>query len=93
MHTIYKYEIPMTGLPSIQMPEGATILHVHTQYDKPCVWVRCKSDAPLVDHIFQVYGTGHPLPMEGQLGQYAGTVHLAGGSLVFHIFYKGEDRD
>jgi hypothetical protein len=36
---------------------------------------------------FEVYGTGHPIPGDVKR-KFIGTVHMYGGSLVFHIFEK-----
>jgi hypothetical protein len=97
---IYKYPLDLTERQSIRMPSGATILSLQVQHGQICLWAVVDPDAPLMDCVFLIVGTGHPLPDEvervyaesftrhpqGGGGQYIGTVQMAGGSFVWHVF-------
>ena len=84
--TVWKFVITDPETP-VLMPEGAEVLHVATQKGEVCVWALVEPSAPKVERRFVVVGTGHPVPPHR--GRFLGTVLLAGGSLVFHIW---EDR-
>lgn len=91
--TIYKYTIPTTDEPIIAMPRGARILSVDVQHGVPCLWAMVDPTAPKVARRFRLAGTGHPLAAEWTADRFVGTVILAGGMLVFHLFDGGEVTD
>lgn len=84
--TIWKFELKNEGVQELKMPEGAEILTVQTQYEKPCLWALVNPDAEKVSRGFFIYGTGHPVPKEPYPQKYIGTYQLSGGALVFHVF-------
>jgi len=86
MKTIYKYQIETADVQTIEMPAGAKILCLQMQQGKPCIWVQCKHDNPLVKHVVTTYGTGHE--MRPFSGDYVGTYQLNNGDLVFHVFER-----
>lgn len=83
--TIWKFPLPIGGSVRVAMPDGARVLAVAApgRTEQPCVWAIVHPDAELVDRVFEVRGTGHPL---GEVGDYVGTFTLMQGSLVFHVF-------
>jgi hypothetical protein len=90
---IYKYPLFPSGGPRVntclvEMPSGARVLCVQAQRDELCVWAVVNPARQLRTHVFDVFGTGHPLPPELP-GSYLGTVQLYGGDLVLHVFYEG----
>ena len=81
---VYKYELP-AGPSQLWLPKNAVILHVHEQRNGVCLWVRRPVDAEDAERRkFWVVGTGHVLPAQDL--RYHGTAHLAGGTLVLHVF-------
>lgn len=79
---IWKYVIkPKTRL---KMPSGATILSVAAQGEQVCLWAAVDPESK-DHHLHKFVGvpTGDSVPDDGT---YLGTVFLAGGSLVFHIY-------
>uniref|UniRef100_A0A6M3Y387 DUF7352 domain-containing protein n=1 Tax=viral metagenome TaxID=1070528 RepID=A0A6M3Y387_9ZZZZ len=86
MHKIFKYPIPADDYLEIGLPEGAQILKVDCQFDKPYLWALVDPLAPTKVRKFRLVGTGHPIsePLENLM--FHGTFQLHGGSLIFHIF-------
>jgi hypothetical protein len=81
---IWKFGFEVTDDFSLEMPDGAQILHVESQSLMPCMWVEVDPSAPRVTRNFHVYGTGHHMHSEPQW--YLGTFMLHGGALVFHLY-------
>lgn len=88
MWTIYKYPLAMLDEQTIMIPGGAQLLSVQVQHGVPCVWA-------LVDPVkdkqkvkFRIFGTGHSVPPRGiETMTYFGTIQMADGDLVFHVFH------
>ncbi len=87
MNEIWKYEIPLTDAPIVEMPKDAWVFSAGEQAGKLFVWAFVDPDADLVRHRFRVAGTGHP--MERPSGGFISTVLMSNG-LVWHVFYLGE---
>ena len=72
----------------LEMPLGAKVLTVAVQNGLPTLWARVPdADAPRELRRFVFVGTGN----EGELrasDEYLGTVQLAEGRLVLHIFER-----
>ncbi len=83
MSAIWKYEIKVEPF-VVEMPEGARILSVQSQYDRPQFWALVNPDAPKVKRYFAIVGTGQEF--DATHGVYCGTFQTHGGSLVFHLF-------
>lgn len=90
MNAIWKYEIPLTEMPFVQMPKGARMLHAGEQGGKLFVWAAVDPVAELVPHRFTVAGTGHEvhMPLASMHVFHVGTVQMASG-LVWHVFHAG----
>ena len=86
--TIWKYELQITDTQTIEMPEGAMILTVQTQANKPCLWALVNPDSKIETRTFITYGTGHTIEeIRDYVGNYyIGSYQIDGGILVFHVF-------
>lgn len=84
---IFKYQIGVTGIQSVPMPEGAKILAVQTQYGVPVIWAMVDPDKPTTDVVIVTVGTGHIVPVEGPL-HHIGTYQMDEGRFVGHVFVK-----
>lgn len=81
---IWKYPVEATGIQSLEVPKGATLLTVQTQFGIPQIWVLCEPENPKEIRTISMYGTGHQIPNDP--GKYIGTFQIEDGKLIFHIF-------
>lgn len=81
---IWKWTLGIGEAQTIKMPQGAQILDVQMQGERPQLWALCDESKPKEDRRFVIYGTGDPI-IE-RLGRYIATFQLFGGTLVFHAF-------
>jgi len=82
MRTIWKY--PIFIVPSITIiykPKGAILRYVGIQGPDPCVWFEVENTPRLEECIIKVFGTGQPIPDDGQ---YLGTCQQYG--YVWHLY-------
>lgn len=87
--SIWKFQLETTDYQTISMPKDAEILTVQTQGDTPCVWALVNPEAEKEDRNFEVFGTGHKVPVDmGVMREYVATYQLQGGSLIFHVFER-----
>lgn len=84
-HTIWKFELETTDIQRIEMPVGAEILCIQTQFEKPCIWALIVQKDLVQKRTFEIFGTGHPIP-ENAKRKYVGSYQLSGGNMVFHCF-------
>lgn len=87
MNTIWKFPLQINDNVAVTMPKGAKVLCVQMQGSKPCLWAVVDSEAETETRRFFIRGTGHPMPESFE--RYIGTVQMADGALIFHVF---EDR-
>jgi hypothetical protein len=80
---IWKYPVFSPGFFEIIMPEGACILKLALQKDKPFMWVLADSEAKEKRRKFFLVGTGHTLE---KTGKYIDTFLMDDDNLVFHLF-------
>ena len=92
MKTVWKFELPVTGLLTVAMPRGAHVLSAGVQGDTIVVWALIDPDAFIVEHLFAVKGTGFDITPEIEQGDFIGTVFRSqhGVPLVWHIFSLGD---
>lgn len=84
---IWKYVLDTTDHQAVEMPVGAEILTVQTQYNKPCMWALVDPSAEEEKRYFEIFGTGHDVNYDmGVNRKYIGTYQLDKGTLVFHVF-------
>lgn len=84
MIAVYKYNLPMDDYVTINLPRGAEVLHVGVQHGETQLWAKVDTGKPAEKRRFRIAGTGHPL--DGDKLEFVGTLMLAGGGLVFHVF-------
>lgn len=84
---IFKYPFEVSDYFYIEMPQGASVLTVQTQHEKPCVWaIVDENQLVLENHRFCVFGTGHLMNIDTVEHHYVGTFQLLGGAFVGHLF-------
>ena len=82
MRRVFKYLLEPHG--RVEMPKGAAVLCVQSQHEAIFLRAEVDPEAPMILRKFEVYGTGHELINKPE--HYVGTVQLAGGALVFHVY-------
>lgn len=93
--TVWKFPVAIEDAFALDMPEGARVLSVQVQGDKPWIWALVDPKAPKVRRTFVLMGTGHKRPaamfragsLEASL-EFVGTFQLSGGALVFHLWVE-----
>lgn len=83
MKIIWKFSFKISDNVSIDMPEGAEILHVEMQGTLPSIWALVDSDKLKVSRPFRVVGTGHMIPDEATLSHVA---TFQDPPFVWHLF-------
>ena len=86
MERIYKYEVPITGEPVIDMPMGAEILLCGVQYGALCIWAIVSPDNDMMERRFYLRGTGQSLGFDLSRAHFIGTVSLQQGQRIYHLF-------
>jgi hypothetical protein len=86
MKTIYKVELKITDVQTIELPSGAEILTVQNQRNSLCLWALVETDAKLVSRVIEIIGTGNPI--EPRPRKYIGTAQISHGEFpfVWHVF-------
>lgn len=85
MKTVHKYAIG-AGANELKVPRGAKPLAVQVQNSAVQLWALVETTHELADVRVTVVGTGREL--RGDVGNYVDTFQIAGGALVFHVFWK-----
>ena len=86
---IYRYRLPITDAPALQLPAGAAVLSVGTPRDgtdQIDMWALIDVQNLGLEQLreFRVVGTGNPVPDD--CGRFIGTIPIRGGRLIFHVF-------
>lgn len=81
---VYKYPIPLRDDFQLLLPRGAAILDVQMQRGAPQLWALVDTSQPLVERVFRLAGTGHPLTSDdtSQL-EHCGSFQMQQGALIF----------
>lgn len=89
--TIWKYRLsPREGQQDVEMPMGAKILSVQSQYDEICIWAVVNPEQTEMDTVrFNNLYTGSPIPRNP--GEYMATCQVQRGEsrsfiTVVHVF-------
>lgn len=93
MRSIYKYDIVNTSNGIIEGPI-TKLLTAQVQHGTIVVWAEVDTEAP--NRKFEVFPLGTGWPLDPPAGKecildthtYLSTVQMAGGSLIFHVYYK-----
>lgn len=87
---VYRYRLPITDRPVVDMPDGATVLSLGPPRDDDSdeldLWAMVDPSQPLRPCPFIVVGTGHVVPDDA--GAFVDTVATHGGQLIWHVFTK-----
>jgi hypothetical protein len=81
--TIWKFPVPIEDQFTIDMPEGAGVLHFGCQGAQPTLWAAVDPEAAVKPVAFRLFGTGHPIAAPAHL-RYIGTCFH--GPFVWHLF-------
>ena len=84
MRKVWKYEVELIDIFSIEMPIGAEILCVQVQRNVPQIWALVYPRAPTRRRRFRLAGTDHPLKEDNLY--YIGSFQMAEETLIFHLF-------
>lgn len=87
--TVHKYALPIVGNNTVSMPDGARVLSCGLQGSTIFLWVLCDPTALKEDRVFEIVGTGQPVP--DNVKEFVGTVQAEGNCnwflyFVWHIF-------
>ena len=86
---IWKFQLPVSDIANIEMPKGAQILKVDTQYDIPYIWALVDPSHEIETKVFEIFGTGHLITYPvGSVRNYIGTFMVEHGTYVFHVFER-----
>jgi len=83
--TIWKFPLQIDGDTDIEIPEGAEILCLQTQYTTPAMWALVDPDGKKEMRRFIIFGTGHFI-QRAEHYKYIGTFQQQNGLLVWHLF-------
>ena len=91
MRMIHKYELDITDIQTIDLPEYAEMLTIQAQRDKLCLWCIIDTEDGIEPRTFHVVGTGNPMPEPESEDwptalAYCGTAQTREGRLVWHVF-------
>lgn len=92
MLTVYKYPFDINDYFELDLPEGAMILKLDMQFEKPVLWALVDPSRPLIRRTFRLAGTGHPIKESFDQLFFHGTFSMMGGSLIWHVFEIGNWR-
>ena len=89
MYSVWKYTLQAVEHQEVLIPYEAKILSVQAQHEGIVLYVLVKTTEPLKERVeIAVYGTGHEIPPAiAEKYTFLGTVPLANGNLMFHVFY------
>lgn len=85
--TIWKFNLEITDKQTIHMPNGAHILSVQEQSGELCMWAMVDPEEEYMPRKFRIFGTGHPIDLDGDNSGFVGTVQCKNG-LVWHVFAR-----
>jgi len=84
MRAIYRYEVPVDGVPHQRVMTRGRVLSVGLrQREVVEFWALHDDTQQDVSRLFVVVGTGHPIPATDF--RYCGHAYDYGGALVWHL--------
>jgi hypothetical protein len=84
MKAIWKFEIEIKDSQQVAMPLLAEVLCAQFQHGGLCLWAVVETDNSIQPRTIEIFGTGHRMPEIER--RYIGSVQMAGGQLVWHVF-------
>lgn len=90
MKAVLKYPVKVTDEQFIEMPKGAEILTVQTQFGKPQMWALVDKDEERKEmRAIAIVGTGHEHEDSFWEGMaYICTFQMLEGGLIWHVFER-----
>jgi hypothetical protein len=81
--TIFKYPFNLKSTQTIELPDGAQIIHVGLDpADRPCMWAMVNPDHPKTNVEIYIIGTGHNVPILAT--HHMGSFKM--GQYMWHVF-------
>jgi hypothetical protein len=92
MKSIYKYTLPVKSVFQLQLPSGAKLLTVRSQYNTPQLWALVDPEASLAIFSFRLVTTGEIISYGDIIYNldYLGTYELNDGTFIGHLWGKEE---
>ena len=84
--TIWKFPLEITDSQIIELPSDYNIIGVYNQKEKLVLYLEVDPDSPKKDYLFEIFGTGHPIPEIKGYRTFIGTCLFNDGDLVFHVY-------
>lgn len=81
--TVWKFRLKGEVKQTIEMPEGASILHISEHDGSVCIWAQVDPEAQKRKRTFLIFETGESLP--DNLGKHVGTF-LMYGAVIHHAY-------
>ena len=83
--SVWKFELPIDDVLTIDLPFGAKVLSVGQQSNKVMIWAQVNPQAPTLPSTFRIAGTGHRIA-NPERWEFRGTAFLHDGGIVLHVF-------
>lgn len=84
---IWKFELQITDMQELMMPEGAEFLSVANQNGSLCLWATVDPSKEKRHRYIEIIGTGNPMPMDtGVDRKFIGTAVV--NPFVWHVFER-----
>ena len=84
MSVIWKFQLEVTSHQTVEMPKGAHIIHVASQFEKPCLWAIVDPMAEKEARPIGILTTGQTSFGAREI-KYLGSFMLQGGAFVWHV--------
>lgn len=82
MRTVWKFDVPVTDAPRLEMPEGARFLSAGPGgHGRLWIWAEVDTSNPPEPRSLRIVGTGNPMP---EVGAYIATVQAP--PFVWHVY-------
>jgi hypothetical protein len=78
--------VPIQDSIIIDLPADSKILSFQVQNGKPYIWVIVDPEKTLVSRYFTIIPTGAEIEYLSEVLIYIGTIQMASGAIVFHLF-------
>ena len=87
---IFKYTLKTEYKQIINLPKGAEILTLQTQFNEPQLWVLVDpNETDQEEKYIEIFGTGNLVCYDmGVDRKYLATYQLDDGNFVFHVFER-----
>lgn len=82
---VFKYQLAVVDHQVVEIPHGAELLCVQTQYGVPAIWAKVDDEHPEVGYDVFMVGTGHNASRTKGV-KYLGSFQLQDGRFVGHVF-------